>query len=218
VTAPVWSRNTDCIDPDSSSNVLIRNCTLSGGDDQVAIKSGQDAAGRAFGRPATNITVEDVNIPYGDGLSVGSEMSGGVFNITFRRIKLGDVLHPLRIKTGYGRGGCVRNVVFEDIELASLGQVSGTGITVDEFDSNIQPNASHDPIGWPTVRDVAFRNVRGGALTAGVFKCIADVPCVGITLDNVTITSVRGFQCLHVSGSNTGIVRPSSCINGLGLN
>lgn len=212
VTAPVWSRNTDCIDPDSSSNVLIRNCTLSGGDDQVAIKSGRDAAGRAFGRPSVNITVEDVHCRWGDGLSIGSEMSGGVLNVTFRRIKLGDVLHPMRIKSGYGRGGTVSNITFEDVQLASLGQLSGTAITVDEFDSNIPPNASHAKDGWPKIRDVSFRNVRGGALNAGVFQCIPEVPCTGITLDNVSIVSLKGFKCSLVSGTNVGTVKPSSCI------
>lgn len=213
VTAPVWSRNTDCIDPDSSTNVLIRNCTLSGGDDQIAIKSGQDAAGRSFGRPSANITVEDINIPHGDGLSIGSEMSGGVFNVTFRRIKFGYVLHPLRIKTGYGRGGSVYGVLFEDIELASLGQLAGTAITVNEFDGNIKPNASHARAGWPAVGDVTFRNVRGGALTAGVLTCIPERPCIGIHLENVSITSIKGFDCSHVSGTNAGVVRPTSCIS-----
>ena len=121
----------DGIDPDSSSNVLISNCTLSGGDDNVAIKSGQDAVGRAFGRPSVNITVQDVTILHGDGISIGSEMSGGAHNITIRRIRMEDVLHPLRIKWGYGRGGSVSGVLFEDIQLASLGQACGTALTVD---------------------------------------------------------------------------------------
>ena len=68
IGAPVWSRNTDGIDPDSSTNVIIRNCTLSGGDDNVAIKSGKDEAGRAFGRPSANILVEDCKVLHGDGI------------------------------------------------------------------------------------------------------------------------------------------------------
>ena len=213
ITAPVWSRNTDCIDPDSSSNVLIRNCTLSGGDDQIAVKSGLDAAGRSFGRPSVNITVEDVHCLWGDGLSIGSEMSGGISNVTFRRIKLGDVLHPMRIKSGYGRGGTVSGVTFEDIELASLGQLAGTAITVDEFDSNVSPNASHAKAGWPTISNVTFRNIRGGAITAGIFQCIPEVPCTGITLDNISISTLKGFRCSNVTGNTLESVKPQSCIH-----
>jgi len=143
VEAPIFSRNTDCIDPDSSRHVLIRNCTLSGGDDNIAIKSGQDAAGRRYARPAYNITVEDVTVLQGDGISIGSEMSGGVSLVRVRRVTMGYVLHPLRIKSGYGRGGTVDDVEFADVRLAGgVGQITGTALVVDEFDGNIPPNAT----------------------------------------------------------------------------
>ena len=86
--------------------------------------------------------MEDIHCLHGDGISIGSEMSGGVSNVVVRNVKFNDVLHPMRIKTGYGRGGTVKNVLFENIELATLGQACGTGITVDEFDGNILPNAN----------------------------------------------------------------------------
>jgi len=213
ITAPIWSRNTDCIDPDSSTNVLIRNCSLSGGDDQIAIKSGMDVAGRGFARPAANITVEDCVIPHGDGISIGSEMSGGVDNVTIRRIKLADVLHPMRIKSGYGRGGFVSNILFEDIQLSESGQASGTAITIDEFDGNILPNSSHAPEGWPTISNVTFRRISGGALKAGTMQCIDEVPCEGITLQDVALTSVEGFDCKNVHGSATGTMKPKACLD-----
>lgn len=212
IEAPVWSRNTDCIDPDSSTNVLIRNCSLSGGDDQIAIKSGMDSPGRTFGRPAANITIEDIIIGHGDGISIGSEMSGGVHNVTVRRVKMRDVLHPLRIKSGYGRGGTVSQILFEDIELAHLGEATGTAITVDEFDSNIDPSgANHTREGWPTIHDVEFRNIRGGSLKAGTFRCIDEVPCQNIRLINVSLFSVEGFDCSKVTGTAADVT-PKPCL------
>ena len=59
--------------------------------------------------------------------------------------------------------------------------ISGTGITVDEFDGNILPNASHAKAGWPNINSIIFRNVRGGALTAGMFNCIPELPCKKVT-------------------------------------
>ena len=214
IAAPIYSRNTDCIDPDSSTNVYIRNCTLSGGDDQIAIKSGQDKAGRLFGKPSINITVDNIRVPHGDGISIGSEMSGGIYNVVVKNIKFNDVLHPLRIKTGYGRGGTVSNVLFENVELAMLGQVSGTAITLDEYDGNILPNASHAKDGWPNVKNVIFRNIHGGALTAGIFNCIPELPCTNITMENVSITSLPGHgfvTCNNTIHSTAINVKPKSC-------
>jgi polygalacturonase len=215
ITAPVWSRNTDCIDPDSSTNVLIKNCTLDGGDDQIAIKSGMDEPGRHFARPAANITIDDCILNYGDGISIGSEMSGGVYNVTVRRIKMSDMLHNMRIKSGYGRGGRVSNILFEDIQLSEARhfETGVTAITVDEFDNNVHANASHDPDGWPTIDDVEFRRVQGGALQAGIFHCIDEVPCRGIKLTNVTIKPrIKGFDCKNAFGVFHG-VKPALCLS-----
>jgi polygalacturonase len=238
ITAPIWSRNTDCIDPDSSTNVLIRNCSLAGGDDQVAIKSGQDEPGRLFGRPSAGITIEDVKIKWGDGISIGSEMSGGVHDVLVRNVQIYDVLHPLRIKTGYGRGGTVQNITFEDIAIGGVAapplqtgrgrrirahgeeqapsiSIAGTAITVDEFDGNIPANASHARDGWPVVRNVTFRRVTArDVLTAGVFKCIPEMPCTGIVLENITVHALHGFSCSNISGPNSAsTVQPPSCIS-----
>jgi polygalacturonase len=40
IWAPAHSPNTDGVDPDSSSNVLLENFRYHGGDDVIAIKSG----------------------------------------------------------------------------------------------------------------------------------------------------------------------------------
>ena len=91
---------------------------MSGGDDNIAIKSGQDKAG-AF-NPTVNVTVDDVEILHGDGISIGSEMSGGVRSVSVRNVRVGLALHPLRIKSGYGRGRIVEHVSFDDVTLGVL--------------------------------------------------------------------------------------------------
>ena len=210
ISAPVWSRNTDGIDPDSSTNVAIRNCTLSGGDDNIAIKSGQDGAGRSFGRPTVNVTVDGIEILHGDGISIGSEMSGGVRNVSISNVNIALALHPLRIKTGYGRGGAVEHVSFENVSLGGL--ENNIAITVDEYDGNIPANASRAPEGWPTIRDVSFTNIRGRAITAGIFTCIPEVPCKDIRLSNIQISSLHGFvNCTHVEGESGDNVSPKLC-------
>jgi hypothetical protein len=47
---------------DSCENVVIKNCYISVGDDGIAIKSGWDQYGIAYGRPSSNITIQNVII------------------------------------------------------------------------------------------------------------------------------------------------------------
>ena len=81
ISAPRGSHNTDGIDPDSTSNVLVENCWVSVGDNSVAIKSGMNWAGREFARASFNQVFRD-SIFTCETFGIGSEMSGGVFNIT----------------------------------------------------------------------------------------------------------------------------------------
>ena len=81
-----------------------RNCTINNSDDNIAIKSGYNEGGRTFGRPSANILVEDCIFGYGDGVAIGSETSGGVFNVTVRNsVFTGLSLRTLRVKTARGR-------------------------------------------------------------------------------------------------------------------
>jgi polygalacturonase len=57
-SAPVNSPNTDGIDPDSCSEVTIRNFSATCGDDAIAIKCGKDENGRLFNRPSHDILIE----------------------------------------------------------------------------------------------------------------------------------------------------------------
>jgi len=73
--------NDDGIDPDSCDRVLVERCWVSVGDDAVAIKSGLNFAGREFAKPSANQVFRDCSF-VSETFAIGSEMSGGVFNIT----------------------------------------------------------------------------------------------------------------------------------------
>lgn len=45
---------------DSCQHVLIENCYISVGDDAIAVKSGWDQYGIAYGRPSSNILIRNV--------------------------------------------------------------------------------------------------------------------------------------------------------------
>ena len=110
--------NNDGCDPESTSNVLIENCTFRTGDDAVAIKSGRDADGRNIGRASKNIVIRNC-LFYSEcnGLCIGSEISGGVENVYMDNIRIGTVKNALYFKSNRDRGGYIRNVRVSNINI-----------------------------------------------------------------------------------------------------
>ncbi|RVW14394.1 putative polygalacturonase [Vitis vinifera] len=90
ILAPLNAPNTDGIDPDSSTNVCIEDCYIESGDDLVAVKSGWDQYGIAMARPSSNIIVRRLSgtTPTCSGVGIGSEMSGGISNVTMEDLHI----------------------------------------------------------------------------------------------------------------------------------
>ncbi len=110
--------NNDGCDPESTTNVLIENCIFRTGDDAVAIKAGRDTDGRNIGRASKNIVIRNcVFHSECNGLCIGSEMSGGVENVYMSNITIGTVKNALYFKSNRDRGGYIRNVVVENIDI-----------------------------------------------------------------------------------------------------
>lgn len=108
--------NNDGCDPESTSNVLIENCTFRTGDDSVAIKAGRDTDGRWTGRPSENIVVRNCLFHSEcNGLCIGSEMSGGAANVYMENVEIGTVKNAIYFKSNKDRGGYIRNVRVKDI-------------------------------------------------------------------------------------------------------
>jgi polygalacturonase len=111
--------NTDGCDPECCEAVRVTGCRFDTNDDCVAVKSGRDEDGRRVGVPSRDIVVDDCLFSgrWG-GLTVGSEMSGGVRNVFAERCVINSpdfpghypVKYPLYIKANKRRGGVVDGV------------------------------------------------------------------------------------------------------------
>ncbi len=112
--------NGDGIDPDSSIDSYIFNCSFSTGDDCIAIKSGKNPEGNVIDKPCVNVRVTDCVFIKGHSLAIGSELSGGVKNVFVQDCKIGALDNGLRIKTNKYRGGYVENVVVKDCDLLKI--------------------------------------------------------------------------------------------------
>ncbi len=113
-------RNGDGIDPDSSTDSLIFDCTFSTGDDCIAIKSGKNPEGNVIARPSRNIRIFNCQFERGHGISIGSEMSGGVSGVLIEHCVAGPLLHGLQIKATPERGGYVEDVIVRDCDLRQI--------------------------------------------------------------------------------------------------
>ncbi|RRT68893.1 hypothetical protein BHM03_00023687 [Ensete ventricosum] len=209
VLAPYDSPNTDGIDPDSSSNVCIEDSFVATGDDLVAVKSGWDEYGIAYGRPSSGITVRRLtgSSPF-SGIAIGSETSGGVENVLVENINLYDVGIGIHIKTNVGRGGYIRNITISDVNMNNVRKaIRIAGDVGDHPDENFDPNAV------PTVDGVTIKNVWGEEVEQpGSIEGIKNSPFTRVCLSNVKLWGVGAspWKCTDVTGAALG-VNPGPC-------
>lgn len=210
VLAPHDSPNTDGIDPDSSSNICIEDCYISTGDDAIAIKSGWDEYGIAYGRPSSDITVRRItgSSPFA-GFAVGSETSGGVENVIAEHLNFFSSGFGIHIKTNTGRGGFVRNITISDVTLDNVRY--GLRIAGDVGD---HPDDGYNRSALPAVDSLTIRNVQGQNIReAGLIKGIANSAFSRICMSNIKLSGglpVRPWRCEAVSGGALD-VQPSPC-------
>lgn len=203
VLAPYDSPNTDGIDPDSSTHVCIEDSYISTGDDLVAVKSGWDEYGIAYGRPSHDITIRRISgsSPFA-GIAIGSETSGGVSDVLAEHINLHNMGLGIHLKTNVGRGGYISNISISNVYMENAREgVKIAGDVGDHPDDKFNPNA------LPVVKDVRIKDVWGyNILKPGRIHGVKNAPFTGICLSNINLGAATGprhypWECSDVSGS-----------------
>lgn len=123
INNPKDSPNTDGINPESCDGVNIIGTSISVGDDCIAVKSGKKMMGEKFNRPSRELVIRNCLMQHGHGAVVlGSEMSGGILNMSVTRCLFSDTDRGLRIKTCRGRGknGVIDGIFFENIKMKGV--------------------------------------------------------------------------------------------------
>ena len=113
ITVSSYGPNNDGCNPESCTDVLIKNCYFNTGDDCIAIKSGRNADGRRVNVPSQNIVIQDCHMVDGHGgITMGSEMSGGIRNVYAENCEMTgtNLNNVIRFKTNSLRGGFIENV------------------------------------------------------------------------------------------------------------
>ncbi len=179
IEAPKNARNTDGIDPASSTNVTIAHCFIHAGDDNVAIKAGASGA-------STHMTIAHNHFYSGHGMSIGSETEGGVSAIRVSDLTIDGADNGIRIKSNSSRGGLVRDVVYEDVCIRH----TKNPILMDS-NYSFYGRARDKP---PTFSGIVLRNIR--ILTAGK-----------ITLDGYDARHRLGIAFDNVIAANPGAMK-----------
>ena len=199
---------TDGLDPDSSHDVLIERVVINCGDDAIAVKSGWDQPGIDFGRPSYNILVRDSYLSTeANAFCMGSEMSGGIFNVTALNVTCADVGTCFRLKSALGRGGEIRDIFMLNSTIIG----AGTAIEASDYYGGhpLGPvNASLVPrVGRMTVRNLTGVLVKKAGAFAGLGNSfISDVRLEDIALD----APAGSWACANASGTSLN-VRPAPC-------
>jgi len=117
MTAPDESPNTDAINLGRTKNVLITSCTISTGDDNVALVSSGDPV---EDNVTENVVVRDCTFGFGHGVSIGSFTSAGLRDITVENVTFDKTVNGIRIKSEESRGGEVKNVAYRNLTMTGV--------------------------------------------------------------------------------------------------
>jgi polygalacturonase len=209
VLAPYPSPNTDAVDPFSSSNIHIDHLYADTGDDDIAIKSG--AINSPGGdEPSHDITITDCTFLHGHGLSIGSEIAGGVHNVTAERIHFDGTDNGIRVKAARDRGNDVSNLVFRDLDMKDV----KNPLVISEYYPRILPPPGTVVTAEPVTRltphfhDITFENVTAtGGQMAGAIVGLPEAPVDNVVLKNVSLGGNTGLTIgyANVTGTNVKV-------------
>lgn len=210
VKNPWYSQNGDGLDIESCKNSIVYDCNFDVGDDAICLKSGKDEDGRKRARPTENLVIKNCIVFHGHGgVTIGSEMSGGVRNVyvsgcTFIGTDVG-----LRFKSNRGRGGVVENIRFTDINMINIptqaisfnmyyGGSSPSEMRVEASTSKnnkeVIPQATQET---PVFRNISITNVTcRGAFQAVFLQGLPEMNLENISLENIDIEADNGLACI----------------------
>lgn len=198
IPLPTFPLNTDGIDF-FGKNATFRRLKITNFDDTVVPKPLHKGS---WGTDCTqDILVEDCEVTYGVGMTIGSVPPNVnhacVKNVIFRNIRFHKPLKGIYVKPNPGNNGdgIIQNITYENINMTTpiwwgiyIGpqqqeQPGGGGPGCMFYPLN--PECETNP--RVPMRDITLRNIHstGSILPAGIVRCNASNPCTGFKFENV---------------------------------
>jgi polygalacturonase len=197
------SHNTDACDV-SGTNILIKDCDVSVGDDNFTC-----------GSNTSNVFITRCKYANGHGLSIGSYTKGGVSNFTVTDCTFDGTECGIRIKSDRDRGGVVsgldfRNLTMKNVRLPIL--IYAAYNTKDREFRDLTKLTPEIAAKYPTApltkltpvyRDITFSDITAtteSGRRAGLIWGLPEAPASNVLLRNVTITADRPFGVFNAKG------------------
>jgi len=197
------------------TNILIVNCTINSGDDNLALGSSSASAYTA------DVLVTNCAFGVGHGVSIGSNTFGAVSNLTVINCTFDGTDYGIRMKSndntsgGSGQGGIAQNLNYYNLGMtnilygaiviysyydSSAGGQFGTPTGVTPYFASTQ---AVDVTSVPVWRNITISNLNATVVNGGVPGIIwgrMEVPVTNITLSHVNITASKPFDIYNASG------------------
>ncbi|ANW17286.1 glycoside hydrolase family 28 protein [Streptomyces clavuligerus] len=214
ITVESLLHNTDGVDPEASRLVHITGCRFNTNDDCVAVKAGRDEDGHRVGVPSEDIVVQDCDFSgrWG-GITVGSEMSGGVRRVFAEDCRINPpdfpghypVKYPVYLKASKKRGGFVDGVYVR--------RFSGQAVEREVLFVNMDYNGGEGGTHPVSVRDIHLSHCRiDGARAVLRLVGLETDRLRGVHLAHCDFTGVRGPDAVAFT---EGLTRRRVTVNGV---
>jgi polygalacturonase len=204
---PWFSQNGDGIDIESCKNSVIHDSTFDVGDDGICIKSGKDKEGRDRKMPNENLIVKNCIVFHGHGgVTVGSEMSGGVKNLHVSNCTFIGTDVGLRFKSNRGRGGVVGNVFISNIEMMNIptqaisfnlfysGRSASEDLDAGENGQSLKLLPVTEET--PQFKNISIKNVNcKGAMLGIQLQGLPEMNLENVELENIAMEADQGMVC-----------------------
>jgi polygalacturonase len=197
IEAPPDSPNTDGFNPESCDTVRIEGVHFSVGDDCIAIKAGKRGAATDHLAPTRFVSIHHCLMERGHGgVVIGSEMSGGVEDVSVSSCEMAGTDRGLRLKTRRGRGGHIARIRFEDVTmdrvLVPFSANAFYHCDADGHDDWVQSRIPA-PVDntTPTISDITIRDVcvSNLGLALGAFLGLPEAPIRNLRVERLRLLS-----------------------------
>lgn len=194
ILAPSSAPNTDGIDP-SGKRFLIRDDSVSVGDDNIAIK-----AGGAF---CQHFVITRCRFGTGHGLSVGGQSSDGLDSLLVTNCRFTGTTNGIRLKANRTNGGLSRHIRYDSLTMTGVQYpIYFTSYYGNSSPSLTDPDSTITSL-TPIWKDIVVANLvsTNGAsnATAGFLWGLPEMPLDSIMLVNVKITATKPMVVTHVT-------------------
>ena len=200
------SPNTDGMDL-IGTNCLVQNCSISDGDDNIALGSSSSSAVTA------NVVVTNCAFGSGHGVTIGSNTTGGVSNLLVINCTFNGTQYGIRMKsdntsgTGSGDGGTAQNlnyynltmtnIVYFPILIYSYYNEIGTPTSITPSNAAAEPTPFPVPTSTVVWKNIIISNLTATVSSSGLAGLIwarTELPATNILLSHITITAPKTFE------------------------